>query len=65
MSTELSFVSTNPLVCVNVYCSFKPGLLKSARHFKAQGILFGICNAGGVVSVFDLVVLFGGLILDW
>ena len=65
MSTELSFVSTNPLVCINVYCSFKPGLLKSAKHFKAQVILFGICNAGGVVSVFDLVVLFGGLILDW
>ena len=65
MLIELSFVSINPLLCVNVCCSFKPGLLKSARHFKARGILFGICNAGGVVSVFDLVILFGGLILGW
>ena len=32
-----SFVLIN-LLCVSVYCSFKPGLLKSARHFKAQGI---------------------------
>ena len=65
MSIELSFASINRLLCVNVYCSVKAGLLKSARHFKARGILFGICNAGGVVSVFDLVVLFGGLILGW
>ena len=39
--------------------------LKSARYFKAQSILFGICNVGGIVSVFDLVILFGRLISDW
>ena len=56
MSIELSFVLINPP---------KPRLLKSARHFKAQGILFGICNPGRVVSVSDLVILFGRLISDW
>ena len=47
---------------MSVYYSFKPGLLKSARHFKARGILFGICNVSGVISVFDFVILFGRLI---
>ena len=59
------FMLINPLLCLNVYCLFKHGLLKSARHFKAESILFGICNAGGVVSIFDLVILFGRLISDW
>ena len=60
MSIKLSFVSINPVLCANAYCSFKLGLLKSARHFKDRGIFFGIFNAVGVVSVFDLVILFGG-----
>ena len=43
---------------MGVYYSFKPGSLKSARHFKARGILFGICNGGGVIYVFNLVTWF-------
>ena len=65
MPIELSFVLINPLLCVSVYYSFKPGLLKSARHCKARGILFGIYNVGGVISVFDFVISFGRLISGW
>ena len=42
---------------VRVYYLFSPGLLKSAKHFRAHGILFGIGATVGGGSTINLVEL--------